>query len=126
MKIYKIYVDGQAYQGEDPNTTYSTNIGGKGWHVSNHGSANVLLFGEGDPHACFGVRGLMSHMERIAKRIQDGIINPNVITIDVMEEIEVKIRPEVVGELYALRAENEQLKARIAEMQSPPVLPAER
>jgi hypothetical protein len=83
MCTYTIHVDGNPYQGEDPEATYPANIGGGGWHVPNHHALNALRLGKaGEPaKRIVSNRGLQTEMERIIRRITDGKIDCETITI---------------------------------------------
>lgn len=81
MDTYTIKVDGKLYQGESTETI-AANIGGNGWHVSNHGAINVLrIGGSGEPKQIIGRRNLRSDIERILRWIEIGMIDGRNIEI---------------------------------------------
>ena len=78
LPTYHIYVDGKPYLGEDPEKTYPTDVGNSnGWHMHNHEALSILNFGElGDePKEITGWRGLNGAIERISKRVTDGVLD---------------------------------------------------
>lgn len=84
MKQYVIYVNQKPYMGEDPEQTYG---GGDCWsNKSFHTKPqdlNILKFGGGGdtPKLIFGIRGLRSEIDRIARRVEDGMIAVDEILI---------------------------------------------
>ena len=79
----KIFVDGMGYLGESEDT-YDTNCGGEGWHIANHNQLNVLEFAAGKAGIkIVGIRNLLSHLEKILKRVKDGEIKPEEIHITI-------------------------------------------
>lgn len=89
MKVFRIYIDGLAYKGEDPDREYSTNGGdlGKSFHNYNsYDALNELLIEPGEPKKIWGDRGVKSELERILRRIKDKRISPSQIVINVAEE----------------------------------------
>ena len=75
------------YLGETEETV-SSNLGGDGWNVANHGKISVLGFGEPDdePYEISGDMNFKSHIDRIIRRIRGGYINPMAIVVNISEE----------------------------------------
>lgn len=79
-----IQVNGRYYAGES-DEAYPANVGGKGWHVANHGSLNRLNFVDdsGSALRVIGKRNLSSHLDRILRRVGDGKIDAREIVIQI-------------------------------------------
>jgi hypothetical protein len=75
------------YMGETEETI-EADIGGDGWQVSNHGKLSVLGLGEpweDEPYVIGGERNLLSHLDKIVRRMRRGLLNPVGINITVKE-----------------------------------------
>lgn len=86
LTYYRVYVDGKSYQGEDIENTYDANYGGGGWHITNHGSANHLIFDDRPARFLCGWTGLRGALERIERYRNHGLITFK--TIEVVASIE--------------------------------------
>ncbi len=88
MIRYAIYVDDVAYGGEDADGAGEDDqflAGfGSGWHHTPLDGADNLIWG-GEPYAIDGYRNLASHVERIMRRLAQGVLSMRVMRIEVME-----------------------------------------
>ena len=79
INIYRIWVNGLPYMGEDPEKTYeSGNPWGSGFSQSHKFQANILVFGHitnDQPKPIVGETSLKSELDRIIRRRQDGMID---------------------------------------------------
>lgn len=77
MNIYNIYINNCPYLGEDPEKTYES---GEPWQngfsPSHKFQANQLMFGKinDSPKEIIGNRSLKNELDRIVRRIEDGLI----------------------------------------------------
>lgn len=98
MKLYTIWAHKKSFQhGESNYLPYmgeteeveSADYGGNGWHVANHNTRSVIKFGEwtDTPYEIGGETNLKSHIERICKRLREGVF-------DDIDELRIKIKEE--------------------------------
>jgi hypothetical protein len=89
MIRYVIYVDDVAYGGEDASGAAESDqylAGfGKGWHHTPMDGADTLIWG-GDPYVIDGYRNLASHVERIMRRLAQGVLSMRTMRIEVIRE----------------------------------------
>lgn len=71
MQAFRIYINGQAYQGENLAVELSNDAGALG--VTHQvGPLHDLLIGPGEPEVITGIVNLNSHLQRITRRMRDG------------------------------------------------------
>lgn len=86
MIAARIYVNGLGYCGENPDEDYVANVGADGWHVPNVGSLNVLEFSENNVKIITGNRLLRSEIDKILRRLSDGVLDVDEIRIVIEKE----------------------------------------
>lgn len=70
MQSFVIYIDGQAYQGENLAVELPNDAGALGV-THNTGPVHDLLIGPGEPERIVGMRNLNSHIQRILRRLRE-------------------------------------------------------
>lgn len=84
VKTYNIYIDERPYMGEDPNNTYSGGDCHSNQSFHTHRvTLNKLLIGNKSdtPKVIYGTRGIKNELERIIRRVDDGLIDVNKIVV---------------------------------------------
>jgi hypothetical protein len=88
VNIYAIYLDGLAYGGERAEGEgHAANVGAGGWHQANQGAVSTLIIGQGAPYQVRGRRNLASHLDRILRRMEMGLISPRRVEIVRLDEV---------------------------------------
>lgn len=89
MKTATIYVDDVAYGGVDMDGDGEDSqlMAGfrNGWHHTPDDGADKLIWG-GEPHVMVGHINLASHVERILRRIERGVLTAHTIRIEIADE----------------------------------------
>jgi len=79
-----IRLDGEAFTGVDPLATWPTRPEmSRGWHNYPSGGQDVLTFG-GVPHVIESARTLSGYVKAIIDAINDGLLDGDTITIEVL------------------------------------------
>lgn len=80
MTNYTIWIDDQPYRGESEASEQAPPLSG-GWYDSGPDSVSGITIGGGDPVRIEGRRNLVSHVDRIMRRIGYNGFSPEEITI---------------------------------------------
>lgn len=78
LKEYTIWIDGLAYGGEDPEVVEEAPALAGGWYDTGPTTVNGIRIG-GEPYLIEGRRNLVSHLDRVLRRI--GELDPERIEI---------------------------------------------